>query len=163
MEISPPDHENDLESIRTRRGGHFCIIRGHSVYRNFFHDRALHSGSGGACPLLPKSSQVCFSPVNILHQLLCRIRQEKEPVLLSAPNWPTQPWFLDLIKMLLNPPCPIPLRRDPLSQLNGSVWHPNLVLWDSHVWPLNGDCTLQHHYSKNINPASCSISFILSF
>lgn len=61
----------------------------------------------------PRAHKYAFPPVNILNHVLCRIRQEKEPVLLSAPNWPTQPWFLDLLKMLLNPPCPIPLRKRP--------------------------------------------------
>ncbi len=35
-------------------------------------------------------------------------------------------------------PWPIPLRRDLLSQVNGTLWHPRPELLALHVWPLNG-------------------------
>ncbi len=59
-------------------------------------------------------------------------------VILIAPNWPNQPWFPDLTELLIAPPWPIPIRRDMLSQADGSVWHPNPELWSLHVWLLQG-------------------------
>ncbi len=35
-------------------------------------------------------------------------------------------------------PWPIPLRRDLLSQANGTIWPPQPELWALHVWPLDG-------------------------
>ncbi len=48
---------------------------------------------------------------------------------LIAPNWPNQPWFPDLTELLVAPPWPIPIRKDMLSQVSGSVWHPSPELW----------------------------------
>ncbi len=35
-------------------------------------------------------------------------------------------------------PWPVPLRRDLLSQANGTIWHPRPELWALYIWPLNG-------------------------
>lgn len=40
---------------------------------------------------LTSASKYTFLPVNILHQVLCKIREEKESVLQVAPKWPTHP------------------------------------------------------------------------
>ncbi len=39
---------------------------------------------------------------------------------------------------------PIPLRRDLLSQANGTIWHPRPELWTLHVWLLNGSLSAFH-------------------
>ncbi len=31
-----------------------------------------------------------------------------------------------------------PHQEDMLSQVDGSVWHPNPEMWSLHVWPLQG-------------------------
>ncbi len=46
---------------------------------------------------------------------ICKIREEGASVMLIAPNWPNQPWFLDLTDMLVVPFWPIPIRKDLLS------------------------------------------------
>ncbi len=51
---------------------------------------------------------------------------------------PNQPWFPDLTELLVAPPWPIPVRKDMLSQADGSVWHSNPELWSLHVWLLQG-------------------------
>ncbi len=43
-----------------------------------------------------------------------------------------------LFQLLKAAPWPIPLRRDLLSQANGTIWHPRPELWVLHVWPLDG-------------------------
>ncbi len=43
----------------------------------------------------------------------------------------------DLIELLVAPPCPIPVRKDLLSQVSGLVWHPKPEL-RSLVWLLRG-------------------------
>ncbi len=35
-------------------------------------------------------------------------------------------------------PWAVPLRRDLLSQANGTIWHPRPELWALYIWPLNG-------------------------
>jgi ribonuclease HI len=86
----------------------------------------------------PRARLYAFPPVKILPTVLCKIREEKASVILVAPNWPNQPWFADMMELLVDSPWEIPLRRDLLSQANGTVWHPNPGLWNLHVWPLRG-------------------------
>ncbi len=79
-----------------------------------------------------------FPPVSLLAQTLCKIREDEEQVLLVAPYWPNRTWFPELMLLATAPPWPIPLRKDPLSQRRGTLWHPRPDLWKLHVWSLDG-------------------------
>ncbi len=79
-----------------------------------------------------------FPPVSLLAQTLCKLREDKEQVLLVAPHWPTRTWFPKLISLATAPPWRIPLRKDLLSQGLGTIWHPRPDLWNLHVWLLDG-------------------------
>ncbi len=79
-----------------------------------------------------------FPPVSLLAQTLCKIREDKEQVLLVAPYWPNKTWFPELMLLATAPPWPIPLRKDLLSQRRGTLWHPRPDLWKLHVWSLDG-------------------------
>ncbi|KAI2667386.1 hypothetical protein H4Q32_003854 [Labeo rohita] len=74
-----------------------------------------------------------FPPVSLLAQILCKIREDEEQVLLVAPYWPTQTWFANLMLLATAPPWKIPLRKDLLSQGMGTIWHPHPDLWNLHV------------------------------
>ncbi len=65
-----------------------------------------------------------FSPVSLLAQTLCKLREDEEQVLLVAPHWPTRTWFPELISLATAPPWRIPLRKELLSQGLGTIWHP---------------------------------------
>ncbi|KAI2653070.1 Transposon Ty3-I Gag-Pol polyprotein [Labeo rohita] len=82
----------------------------------------------------PKKRKYAFPPVKIMPLMLQKIREEKGTVLLVAPSWPNQLWFPELA-----PPWPIPLRRDLLSQVKRSVWHPRPELWNLHVWQVSAE------------------------
>ncbi len=98
----------------------------------------------------------------------------------------------DLMELLEAPPWSIPVRKDRLSQVDGSVWHPNPELWSLHVWPLQGyqrrwrltvSRTRHAHGSTStlykmfvcfkvfvkwcgqahIDPVTCTVSDVLSF
>ncbi len=79
-----------------------------------------------------------FSPVSLLAQTLCKIREDEEQVLLVAPYWPNRTWFSELMLLATAPPWPIPLRKDLLFQRRGTLWHPRPDLWKLHVWSLDG-------------------------
>ncbi len=66
----------------------------------------------------PAAKLYAFPPIQILPLVLCKINQ---------------PWFPDLTELLVAPPWPIPIRTDLLSQIDGSVWHPNAELWSLHL------------------------------
>ncbi len=77
-------------------------------------------------------------PIALLPQVIRRIREQGHKVLLVAPLWRNQPWLSELTQLLTAAPWPVPLRRDLLSQANGTIWHPRPELWALYVWPLNG-------------------------
>ncbi len=52
----------------------------------------------------PAARLYAFPPIKILPLVLCKIREERASVLLIAPNWPNQPWFPDLMELLVEPP-----------------------------------------------------------
>ncbi len=79
-----------------------------------------------------------FPLIALLPQVIRRIREQGHKVLLVAPLWRNQPWLSELTQLLTAAPWPVPLRRDLLSQANGTIWHPRPELWALYIWPLNG-------------------------
>ncbi len=79
-----------------------------------------------------------FPPITLLPQVLRRVREQRHRLLLITPLWRNQPWVSELFQLLEAAPWPIPMRRDLLSQVNGTLWNPWPELWALHVWPLNG-------------------------
>lgn len=57
--------------------------------------------------------------------MLQKIREEKETVLLVAPNWPNQPWFPELREVLVAPPWLI--WRHLLSQAMGTMHYTGVL------------------------------------
>lgn len=59
-------------------------------------------------------------------------------LILVAPHWPHMTWFSDIPPLLDGTPWELPVRRDLLSQAQGTLYHPfpqGLRLW---AWPLRG-------------------------
>ncbi len=86
----------------------------------------------------PSLPLYAFPPVALPPQVLRRVREQRHKLNLIAPLWKNQSWVLGLFQLLKAAPWPIPLRRDLLSQSNGTIWHPRPELWALHVWPLDG-------------------------
>ncbi len=86
----------------------------------------------------PSLPHYAFPPIALLSQVLRRVREQRQKLILIDPLWRYQPWLSELFQLLEAAPWPIPFRRDILSQANGTLWHPRLELWALHVWLLNG-------------------------
>ncbi len=56
-----------------------------------FRGNARHGCTG--TQLAPGPAQKCVPPVSLLAETLCKIREDKEHVLLVAPYWPSRIWF----------------------------------------------------------------------
>ncbi len=79
-----------------------------------------------------------FPPMALIAQVIRWIREQIHKVLLVAPLWRNQHWFAELSRLLSAATWPIPLRRNLLSLVNRTIWHPQPELWALHLWPLDG-------------------------
>lgn len=79
-----------------------------------------------------------FPPLPLLMTTLHRIAQSNHRVLLVAPFWPGRVWFPLILNLLDGEPWLLPQRRDLLSQLEGSIWHPHPERLHLYLWPLKG-------------------------
>ncbi len=86
----------------------------------------------------PRLRLYAFSPIALLPGVLERVLRDQVPLLLIAPWWPGRVWFPNLLSLLDGPPLELPIRRDLLSQVGGSIFHPNPELWKLWAWPLRG-------------------------
>ena len=86
----------------------------------------------------PRLRLYAFPPVALLPGVLERVRRDRVCLLLIAPHWPGRVWFPDLVSLLDGPPLELPVRRDLLSQAEGSIFHPRPELWNLWAWPLRG-------------------------
>ncbi len=98
----------------------------------------------------PNSRLYAFPLIALLPQVIRRVRDTKCTLLLVAPLWRNQVWFLEMIKLLSATLWSIPLRRDLLSQAQGKIWHPQPELWSPDVWPLDG--TLVNSQRESLIP-----------
>ncbi len=100
-----------------------------------------HSWPRGLC-------KYALPPMSLLAQTLCKIREDEEQVLLVAPYWPTRTWFPELMLLVTAHAWLIPLRKDLLTQRQGTLWHPRPDLWKLHVWSLDGTRRFYVTYPK---------------
>ncbi|KAI2653724.1 hypothetical protein H4Q32_014052 [Labeo rohita] len=77
-----------------------------------------------------------FPPTSLIPHVLKRVRN--------------QHWFSELCQLLVAAPWPIPLKRDFLSQVNGTISYPQPKLWALHLWCLDGSL-LVLGYCCNLN------------
>ena len=79
-----------------------------------------------------------FPPFRFLSQILQKVARESCKIILIAPAWPKQAWFIDLLCLLCARPLLLPLRVNLLSQLKGRIMHPNPENLHLHAWLLSG-------------------------
>ncbi len=138
MATPPRGSPADLETLRGRSGR--PVASPDTFHCQLFY--SLSEGTLGTDALAhswPRGlRKYAFPPVSLLAQILCKVREDEEQVLLVAPYWPNRTWFPELMLLATVPPWQIPLRRDLLSQRGGTLWHPRPDLWNLHVWSLDG-------------------------
>ena len=84
----------------------------------------------------PRGLLYAFPPLELIPQVLARVRVLGVRLLLVAPAWGS--WRQDVAPLLYRDPWQLPLRVDLLTQARGEIFHPcpgDLDLW---VWPLEG-------------------------
>ena len=98
-----------------------------------------------------KWSCLIHPPVVLLPRILRKIREDQATALLIAPNWSGQPWFPELIQMLVDQPLLLPQFPSLVFlPFQPAVHHP---LWQSlhlAVWPLSGVVMKQQAFQRKL-------------
>ena len=84
-----------------------------------------------------------FPPIALLPKVVQKLQSQTCRIILIAPDWPTKPWFWDLVEMSLDIPRQLPPTRTLLKQPLNNQYHANPTSLNLHVWYLG----VQH--SKN--------------
>ncbi len=127
----------DLEDLWQGRSRPFRLQRQLSL------PNLLFEGQGRVGPRLAQPPPLCIPPdcPASTGRQACQGTGSQGPLVFLhkvAPLWRNQPWLSELTQLLTAAPWPVPLRRDLLSQANGTIWHPRPELWALYIWPLNG-------------------------
>ena len=80
-----------------------------------------------------------YPPTAILSEVLKKIRSEPCTVLVLAPLWQGQPWFPDLLALLIDYPIQLPWNRRLLAQQNRPVYHTQVRQLNLHAWMLSNN------------------------
>ena len=89
-----------------------------------------------------------FPPWPVLGKVVRKISLTNCSVLLIAPFWPRQSWFIPLLDLLTDIPRSLPDRPDLLFQPGLKVRYANLQRLRLHVWPLSGLASKQKAFRQ---------------
>ena len=136
-------HPQVLEQIWARYGRariDLFASRGNAQCEMFFslHDLDAPLGVDALAHAWPHELLYAFPPLALIPPTLARVRRHSHSLILIAPHWPAMHWLAEIYLMLRAQPWQLPVRRDLLSQGDGTVFHPypeRLQLW---AWPLSG-------------------------
>ena len=87
-----------------------------------------------------------FPPIQLIHRVLCHMKQYQCTVILIAPCWPRQQWFPILLSLLIAKPVRLPCSPDLLSQSQGVVLHPEPETLNLMAWMLSTDTCQQRAF-----------------
>ena len=73
-----------------------------------------------------------FPPTILIPSVLAKIHQSQCRIVLIAPLWPQQPWFSEVLQLLVSAPVGLPLFPKLLTQAKGKFQHSTLL--DLHAW-----------------------------
>ncbi|XP_070545984.1 uncharacterized protein [Ptychodera flava] len=97
-------------------------------------------------------------PLGLLSRVLHKVRQEGARVVLVAPVWTTQPWYADLLTLLVQDPFLLPQMRDLVTDPVTGDCHPLADRMLLAVWPLSGVLSEQEAYQKGCPKLSSLVS-----
>ena len=87
-----------------------------------------------------------FPLIQLIHRVLCHMKQYHCTVILIAPCWPHQQWFPILLSLLIANPVRLPCSPDLLSQSQGEVLHPEPETLNLMAWNLSTDTCQQRAF-----------------
>ena len=93
-----------------------------------------------------------FPPISLLPRVIGKVERSLCKILLIAPFWPRQPWFVRLVRLLVGPPLILPARPDLLFQPSSGILHPAPVDLHLTCWPLSKDPSARRAFLRTLPP-----------
>ena len=98
-----------------------------------------------------------FPPFVLIPRCLSKLQEEKVTATLIAPVWPSQIWFPQLLRNLIDLPIFLPPTQDIVTNQEG-LTHP--MAMKGHLplaaWPVSGDPTTQKDFQIELSASSGS-------
>ena len=95
-----------------------------------------------------------FPPFNLVGRVLQKFRDHSCSLILVAPLWPRQPWFPELLSLLVDQPLRLPPSRDLLRQPRSKTMHSRPQILHLHAWRLSREVSLRQAFLRTCQKAS---------
>ena len=93
-----------------------------------------------------------FSPFNLIHAVLYKVRAENATLVLVAPLLSAQPWWPLLIGMLIGYPVYLGNNKELLTDMsNPGAFHPLFPTLKLAVWKISGDSSRQLAFQTQLS------------
>ena len=97
-----------------------------------------------------------YPPVILLPKILNKINADRATALILAPHWPGQPWFPQLLEMLVDYPRLLPQRPHLISlPFEPEKEHPLQHKLHLTVWPVSASAIAQRDFQQRLQEFSC--------
>ena len=97
-----------------------------------------------------------YPPVILLQRILNKINADRATALILAPHWPGQPWFPQLLEMLVDYPRLLPQRPHLISLSFGpEKEHPLQHKLHLTVWPVSASAIAQRDFKQRLQEFAC--------
>ena len=97
-----------------------------------------------------------YPPVILLPRILNKINADPATALILAPHWPGQPWFPQLLEMLVDYPRLLPQRPHLISlPFESEKEHPLQHKLHLTVWPVSASAIAQRDFQQRLQEFSC--------
>lgn len=97
----------------------------------------------------------CFPPFSVIGRMLQKLNTAQATALVILPMWPTKPWFVRALRMLVRPPKLLPKKSLVLPQ-HPSLQHPLFPKLTLAAMTLSGNVTETAAFRKTLQPSLCN-------
>ncbi len=138
MEAPPRGGGADVEGVRPGTSGSVCVSRDVSLPTLVLPHASSSSRTGCDDTDVAEASSVRISPDRSAPGSTGESSPGPGPTTSFCPAVAGQSMVPKSFSLLDGPPLELPVRRDLLSQVGGSIFHPHPELWKLWAWPLRG-------------------------
>ena len=101
-----------------------------------------------------------FPPFSLIGKCLKKLQMEQTTAILVAPLWPTQPWFIQAMNMLIDTPILILARDNLLTLPYKETVHPLAKTLNLMVCHISENVLLKREFLKKLPPSCCALGAV---